>query len=225
MAMKDAPTFHELPQSMRILVVDDEADILDRNMAALREALSPHVGDLTVFSADSAVGLFDAALSQMPEIIVLDDRYRDNFELWRLKEPQVEALAQKFGVDFNPIRKPDRGGSTMIGVMPDDLYFPSSTNFALLLRYFGYSGKIVVTSGDPPDPERIEKDRQEMNEHLAKSGTAPVNATVINGVATKSFKSHDQNWATGKSKWGGWDYHKIKDAPYSQSLNQLIRSV
>ena len=41
MASKDAPVFHELPQSMKVLVVDDEADILERNMTALREALSP----------------------------------------------------------------------------------------------------------------------------------------------------------------------------------------
>lgn len=225
MASKDAPVFHELPQNMRVLVVDDEADILDRNMAALREALSPHVGNLEVFSADSAVGLIDAALSQMPEVVVLDDRYKDNFELWRLEEQQLEALSQKFGVDFNPIRKPDRGGSTMIGIMPDDLYFPNSTNFALLLRYFGYSGKILVTSGSPPDPERIERDRADMNEHLVKLGEAPVNSVIIDGVATKSFRSHDQYWATTKSRWGGWDYHEIKDAPYSQSLNQLIRSV
>ena len=161
----------------------------------------------------------------MPDIIVLDDRYKDNYHLWKFDGGQIEALAQKFGVDFNPIRKPDRGRYTVIGEMPDDLEHPSSTHFALLLRYFGYSGKIVVTSGSPPEPEYVERERKALNDYLAKSGTSPVNSTVIDGVATKSFKSHDQYWATGKSQWGGWDYHEIKDASYSQSLNQLIRSV
>lgn len=224
MSAEKASELKELPQSMRVLVVDDEQSSCDKNMAALQEALSPHVKDLSVSSADNAFILLDMALTQMPDMVVLDHDYTENLSNWKLNEMQIEDLAQKFGIKFDSIKKPDRDGWTVHGEMPDDLYFPSATSFALLLRYFGYEGKIVIASSGPPEPVNIERQILSLNNHLQKQGANPVAEKLIEGVILKGFGKDRQMWATQANSRGNWHFSS-EEMSYAQALNQLIRQI
>lgn len=221
--LKEAPRIGELPQSMRILLVDDEPDALAKNIAALLQSLSTDVDQLEISAGSDISNLIDTALSHQPEIVVLDNHYKQDYQLWKPTEEQLEMLAQKYGVNFAAIKKPDRGGWSIGGAMPDSLYIPNSTNFALLLRYFGFGGKIIVSSGDPPSDKHIERKRVALNDHLAKFSAGQVNQPIINGVIVKGFRNDHQLWATRPGK-NDWDYH-WEEMTYPQALNKLIREI
>lgn len=134
-------------------------------------------------------------------------------------------------VDFAPIKLPDRGNWLVSGVMPDDLYFPSSVNFGLLLRYLGFEGKIVVVSNDPPGPDYILKELGDLNEHLLNFGVSAVDSP-INAVMGKPsrYRPNDFDYATrmeDDSIFGGkrWDWQRIEADNFSVAVGELLQEL
>jgi len=217
----------------KVVVADDEnrwRQIVGMAwMTAFRERGSE---DPEVSLVNGSAQLLEEVLTKSkPDVVVLDHDYKQgDYRSWEITEALVEDMALKLGIDFNPIKKPDRGGWSMSGVMPDDLYYPSSINFGLILRYLGFTGKIVVVSSDPPEADYILRELNELNAHL-KNFDMEV-GSPIDAVICKPSKYHPKNFefATKISddtydKRLRWTYQRIEAENFSVAVGELLKEI
>lgn len=213
----------EIPNSLRIMVVDDENYVLKATKTRIKEVLGS-VSQVEVFSPGGTKDLLEKALLERPDFILLDDDYRYKEDEFRINESDVESVANQFGVNFEPIKKPDRGNATVSGVMPGDLYWPDSINFALLLRFLNYKGKIIICSGAPPETERIQREINRLNEHLEKFGLK--SNWPFDGVVTKPDREGHSEWAieyrTDESLGSYWKFNQSESFP--QAFFELMKA-
>ena len=216
---------NEMPVGIKVVMADDEesrAAWTNKAWVSLLQA-EPSLGTPEVISATSGDNLLAQAIGLMDrpaDVVVLDDNYESNYHGWEPTEGMLSLLAQKRGVAFEPIKKPDRGGWSVSGEMPDDLYFPNSTHFALFLRYLGFSGQIIVASSSPPNPDYIARETHSLNDYIRQFG-AQVGEKPITGVVTKPSREDICSYAAKVGKWG-WDYKKIKVEEYSEAFQALV---
>lgn len=211
---KDILPSGELPQSLKILVVDDDPKVLDKNITALQEGLSKDVAQLDISKATNFKNLIDQALGQKPEIVVLDDDYRNFYSFWKPTNSALEPLAEKYGINFEPIKDPEELKP------PAELYEADSTNYSGFLRYFGFGGKIIVSSNNPPPWNLIEKSLNRFNELINKFDVAQLKAPLINGVIHKRFDYGPQNFSTFSNQ-----EKQLLDISYPEAFNKLIRQI
>lgn len=223
--------FGELPQNFGVVVADDEPYWLAQTGAAWDAAIRERGVEGGVSLVNGCQDLLEKVLLGVkPAVVVLDHKYEQNYRLWKPTEAMVGDIAVRLGVDFGPIKKPDRGGWNMSGVMPDDLYYPNSVNFGLLLRYLGFTGKIAVVSNDPPEPDYILRELGDLNEHLQNFGVSvnsPIDAVM--GKPSRHFPN-DFDYATrikDDSIFGGkrWDWQRVKAENFSVAVGQLLEEL
>lgn len=218
----------EIPGGIKVVIADDEERMAawtnEAWVSVLQAGSSPTTAE--VITATSGDDLFAKALGLLDrpaDVVVLDDQYQPNNGGWKPTEEMLSLIAQKRGVALDPIKKPDRGNWSVSGVMPDDLYHPNSTHFAIILRYLGFSGTIIVASGGPPDPEYIEQEIRELNKHLSSFGVQ-VAGRPINGVVTKPSRDNKSYFATNVGRWG-WEYTEVEANDYSNAFKALITAL
>ena len=211
---KDVLRSGELPQNLRILVVDDVPAILKQNITALQTGLSVDVAQLELTPINNFSDLINHALDQKPEIIVLDDNYENFYKIWKPTNAVLEPLAQKYGVNFEPIKDPEELKP------PAELYEADSINYSRFLRYFGYKGKIIVSSNNPPPWNLIEKSLNRFNDLINKFDVVPLTPPLINGVIHKRFDYGPQNLSTFSNQ-----EKQLLDISYPEALNNLIKQL
>ncbi len=210
-----------------VVVADDEKWWAERTAGAWKEALTKE-GVNSGIKVVSGYQELLKSIKMTPALIVLDHKYEENYRLWRPEEVELENLAREMGVDFNPIKKPDRGG-WIVSDMPDGLYHPNSVNFGLLLRYFGFTGKIVVVSSDPPEPDYITRELTDLNTHLGSFDlevSDPIDAVVCkpSRYHPNQFQYATQRRASTQGEiW--WDYQQIEGEDFSVAIGQLLRTL
>ncbi|MBU2051783.1 hypothetical protein KKH13_01085 [Patescibacteria group bacterium] len=218
----DALTSHELPQNLRIVVADDDENKRLQITDALEDSLASECSGLDVaYMVDGFSLIAQAALK--PDIIVLDNDYKYDREKWWLQPEDLEAVAQQTGIAYDPI-KPLKPDFYVSGPMPDDLRRPNAVSFSLVLRYFGYKGKIIVNSQYPPDPIDFTRKLEDFNQYLNQFSHPLLEQPVINGVIKKRIEDTKQSFAT-RSDQSSWHLQVMDPSSYSQALGALIRAV
>lgn len=219
----------EMPGGIKVVIADDEERIAAwavDSWVSILQSTSP-IGPAEVYSAKNGNDLLARALGlteRAADVVVLDNRFKENYGSWRPTEEMLSLLAQKQGVPFEPIKPPDRGNSIVSGVMPDDLYHPSALDFSLLLRYLKFTGKIIVASGGPPEGDLIKIVIERLNDHL-KQYDLKVGEKPIDGVVTKPSKYNESDYATKITERGWWDYTNVKVEGYEDAFRALISAM
>lgn len=215
----------------RVVLADDEQYwrniVSGALLVALRERDSR---EPNISLAEGSLQLLQEVFSgATPDIVILDNDYQQgDYKAWRVSEGVVEGVANNLEVDFNPIKKPDRGGWTVIGEMPDDLYNPNSINFGLILRFLGYGGKIIVVSSDPPEPGHILRELEKLNVHL-RTFNVEIN-NPIDAVICKPSRHYPNDFEfateiTDQTFDGSlrWKYQRIKAESFSVAVGELLK--
>ncbi|HUD20054.1 MAG TPA: hypothetical protein VMR81_06460 [Patescibacteria group bacterium] len=218
----------EVPGSIRVVIADDEEGSAAWTSQAWSSVLqaSPSLAQPEILTAASGDDLMVKALGLMDraaDVVVLDNKYETNWGDWKPTENMLSLIAQKRGVAFEPIKKPDRGNWSVSGVMPDDLYHPNATHFAILLRFMGFSGTIIAISNSPPQTKYIAKEIHSLNDYLQSFGTQ-VGENPINAVLTKPSRYHECSYATGMDEIG-WIYKDIEISDFSEAIKALVNAL
>lgn len=202
----------------KLIVVDDDW----RQAASTSNEFSLVIPKNNILAVTGGlVELIRLTAETKPTVILLDNRYSENRASWQL-EPAFMALEQISGVPAKPIRKPDRGNMSISGVMPDDLNQPNATHISLILRYSGYSGKIIAVSNDPPTHEYIDHETKALNKHLAEQGLATISNPPINGKILKNNSFPYKSWAVFSNE--GWQ-DNFEEVSYSIAITQLLEAL
>ena len=218
------PEFKKLPNDFFTVIADDRIEQAHSTQTAIMEAFA--AGEIShggVHIVQSATELMTVSLSgksgDQADVVLLDDEYNKNYQDWRQEYDFLVQLASQASVDFSHFKIPDRGGYTVIGKMPDDLYHPSSTNFAIVLRILGFKNNIFVVSSAPPDPEEI------VGEQARLAEFTPFYKPIfpVNGVSTKKPDFFNEIRYSREIKKGYWNNQKIKST-LTQSLRMLLTS-
>lgn len=225
---KDVLRSGEIPFNLKVVVADDEAGVAKRTKIMWEKALQDKGG--FGFEVSTVTGyeelLQTALIGVSPDVVVLDHKYEEDYGSWRPTEEGLERIASAAGLDFAPIKKPDRGGWEVSGEMPDDLYHPNSVHFGLLLRYLGFTGKIVVVSNDPPEPDYVLREFSDLNTYLDKFGITVIDP--IDGVLLKPsrYEPNKFSYATryAPSFLGGnrWDWQNVEGETFAVGVGSLI---
>ena len=215
----------------KVVLADDEQYwrkiVSGALLVALRERDSR---EPSVNQAEGSLQLLEEVFfGTTPDIVTLDHDYEQgDYNAWKVSEGAIEGVAKNLGVDFNPIKKPDRGRWTVIGEMPDDLYYPNSINFGLILRFLGYGGKIMVVSSDPPEPGYILRELEKLNVHL-RTFNVEIN-NPIDAVICKPSRHYPNDFKfateiTDQTFDGSlrWKYQRIKAESFSVAVGELLK--
>jgi hypothetical protein len=180
--------FRELPSGFFTVIADDVVENADRAEKAVHDGFSSgNIVHGDIHKAQNPMDLLQSALfgnkGQQADVVLLDDRFDDDLDSWISNENDLLLLAKQSGIDNSIFKKPEHGSRQYSEEMPDNLYLPNSTHFAMLLRIFGYKNNIFVVSSQPPDVNYIESEVKA----LAKFAPNKYNQIFpINGFSTKS---------------------------------------
>lgn len=223
----------EIPELTKVVIASNYSDDAVRIRNAWCE-LQPslfHSETQGVLIAGNADDLLLKALGiengRQAEIVCLDDNYDVypiTYHNWEPTEETLSFIAQKTAVDFEPLKKPDRGRCPLPGEMPDYLYRPNSAHFALLLRYFGFSGKIVVISKEFPELWYIYQEFKNLKEHLGKFGQQ-IGSKSVDAVLQRRFLTKDECYYASSTYGFGWNHKKISIENPSEAIRTVLESL
>jgi hypothetical protein len=215
--------FMELPSGFFTVIADDVVEYADRAEKAVHDGFSS--GNIThgcIHKAKNAMDLFQSALygkeGQQADVVLLDDRFDDDLNNWKPNESDLLLLAKQSGIDDSAFKKPEHGGRQYAEEMPDNLYCPNSTHFAMLLRIFGYKNNIFVLSTQPPEVNYIEGEVRALTKYAPNSYNP---LFPINGVSTKKPCLGTKMFFTKSVQEGKWNWEEVQGG-LSQSLQKLF---
>lgn len=161
--------------------------------------------DAVVHSPDSAFGLFNLTLglrgnAAVPDLVVLDFDYTADLGSWLLDPILLRGIASMRGVDLNPLQN-------KLGHLTNSEHI-DGLHLAILLRYLGYGGNMIIASQVPPDVILVQKQMSLIRREFAKFAVA-LPSTIIQGIVPKSPIT-GKNWYC-RVQYGGGAYVQVPD--------------